>query len=97
MFFIFTTVQIYISFPLELVIKNRIISLQEPEGSWMVAESKRRLATINIFSDIVVSLLTAKNMFWRLRLCHFISATKIATDKYPTFTRHPDHINTLCL
>ena len=45
----------------------------------MVAESKRRLATNrpNIFADVVVSLLTVKYRFPRLRFRHFISATKI--------------------
>jgi len=41
-----------------------------------VVESKHRLAT-NTSTNVVVSLLTTKYWFSRLRLCHFISSTKI--------------------
>jgi len=52
----------------------------ERTGGWKW--SKRRLATNNIFTNVVVSLLTAKYPFLRLRWRHFISAT----DWYPSFT-----------
>jgi len=43
----------------------------------MVAESKHRLTTNNNFINVVVSLLTAKYQFSRLRLHYFITSTKI--------------------
>jgi len=43
----------------------------------MAAESTRRLASNNLFVNLVVSLLTTKYRFSRIPLRHFISATKI--------------------
>jgi len=55
----------------------------------MVAEIKSTLATIIIFTTVMVSLLTWKYQFTWLRLRHFISATKIHYWQiYLSFTGH---------
>ena len=55
----------------------------------MVAESRRRLATNTIVTTVLVSLLTAKSQFSRLRLHHFISASKNRCSRISVFCRAP--------
>ena len=58
----------------------------------MVAESKRRLETNNIFTNLVVSLPTAKYRFSQFRFRHFISETMIRYRRISVFYREPFYL-----
>jgi len=55
----------------------------------MVVDIRLRLARNIIFTTTVGSLLTIKYKFSQLRLCHFISVTKIHFKQISIFARHP--------
>jgi len=50
----------------------------------MVAETKRSIAAINIFTYVVVSLLTAKYRFSWVWLYHWYTQPRSSTDRYPS-------------
>jgi len=79
--YIFITAETYISVTLDLVTKYGDLAARG-----MVIESKGRLATNNIFTNVVVSLVTTECQFSQLRLRHFIFATKICHNGHPSFT-----------
>jgi len=59
----------------------------------MGAETKCRLATNNIVTNVVLSLLTAKYMFLKLQLHHFISGSVYFTTNILVAT---DQLELLC-